>query len=50
MSTRTNKRSSSRAHTQCPHCGKRLSGAKGLEAHIAQTHQVARIKAGTKTQ
>lgn len=36
--TRTQKRSRSGAHTPCPHCGKQLRGAKGLEAHIAQTH------------
>lgn len=36
--TRTKKRSRSGAHTPCPHCNKHLRGAKGLEAHIANTH------------
>jgi len=36
--SRTKKRSRSGAHTPCPHCNKQLRGAKGLKAHIAQTH------------
>ncbi|MCW5720849.1 MAG: hypothetical protein KIS86_06880 [Devosia sp.] len=40
--TRTQKRSRSGAHTPCPHCGKQLRGAKGLDAHIAQAHGEAK--------
>lgn len=38
---RTNKRSRSGAHEECPHCGKKLRGAKGLKQHLADTHEVA---------
>lgn len=43
----TSKRSSSRAHEKCPHCSKRLSGARGLKMHIAQAHETTG-KAGVK--
>lgn len=35
---RTQKRASSRAHTPCPHCAKKLHGDKGLKAHIKEAH------------
>lgn len=35
---RTRKRASSRAHTPCPRCGKKLHGAKGLKAHLREAH------------
>ena len=35
MSTRTKKRSRSGAQEVCPHCAKKLSGAKGLKMHLA---------------
>ena len=38
MATRTQKRSHSGAQTPCPHCGKKLSGTKGLAMHIADAH------------
>lgn len=41
MSSRTKKRSSSGAQTPCPHCGKKLSGAKGLKMHVAREHSEA---------
>ena len=40
MGTRTQKRSHSGAKTPCPHCGKKLSGGKGLAMHIADAHAV----------
>ncbi len=39
MATRTNKRSRSGAHVPCPHCGKRVRTAKGLDMHIAKVHR-----------
>ena len=42
MSTRTKKRSRSGASTPCPHCAKKLSGAKGLKMHIATEHGAAK--------
>jgi len=36
---RSKKRSRSGAHAKCPHCGKKLRGEKGLEAHIEEMHQ-----------
>jgi hypothetical protein len=38
MSTRTKKRSHSGAQTPYPHCGKKLSGAKGVKMHVAREH------------
>jgi len=35
---RTTKRASSRAHTPCPHCKKKLHGDKGLKAHLKEVH------------
>lgn len=35
---RTEKRSRSGAHEECPHCKKKLRGAKGLKLHIADVH------------
>jgi hypothetical protein len=35
---RTKKRASSRAHTECPNCGKKLHGNKGLKAHLKEAH------------
>lgn len=49
MATRTKKRSRSGAHTTCPHCGKKLRGAKGLAAHLATAHGVAAAKAMAAT-
>lgn len=34
-------RSRSGAAEACPHCGKKLMGAKGLKAHLAAMHQTA---------
>lgn len=31
-------RSRSGAHTECPECGKRLRGEKGLAAHMRNEH------------
>lgn len=36
--SRTTKRSRSGADAACPHCGKKLRGAKGLKAHLASAH------------
>ena len=36
--TRKGRRASSRAHTPCPHCGKKLHGDKGLNAHLKEQH------------
>lgn len=38
MSTRTSKRSRSGAYEPCPHCGKKLRGARGLKRHLADMH------------
>lgn len=35
-------RGDSRAHTECPHCLRRVHGEKGLKAHLAQVHGEAR--------
>lgn len=35
---RTKKRASSRAHTQCPQCLKKLHGDKGLKRHLKEVH------------
>jgi len=35
---RTSKRSRSGAHEECPHCGKKLRGAKGMKKHVADVH------------
>lgn len=35
---RSQKRSRSGAHESCPHCGKKLRGAKGLKKHVADVH------------
>lgn len=35
---RTKKRSRSGAATVCPHCAKKLRGAKGLKRHLADQH------------
>jgi uncharacterized C2H2 Zn-finger protein len=35
---RTNKRSRSGAQEECPHCQKKLRGAKGLKKHVADVH------------
>lgn len=35
---RKGRRASSRAHTECPHCKKKLHGDKGLKAHIKEVH------------
>jgi hypothetical protein len=40
MKPRTKKRASSRAHTVCLHCGKKLHGEKGLAVHLKQVHNV----------
>ncbi len=48
MTTRTHKRSASRAHHPCPICAKRLAGAKGLIAHLAERHAVGAELARTK--
>jgi hypothetical protein len=38
MTARSKKRADSRAHEECPECGKRLHGMKGLAAHRAAAH------------
>ncbi|MBZ0164591.1 MAG: hypothetical protein K8H74_17995 [Notoacmeibacter sp.] len=40
MAARTNKRSRSGAHHECPECGKKLRGEKGLMAHRKAEHGV----------
>lgn len=35
---RKGRRASSRAHTACPVCTKKLHGEKGLKQHLAEVH------------
>jgi hypothetical protein len=49
MTKRTHKRAGSRAHQECPVCGRRLHGMKGLAAHVKGLHpelSEAALKAG----
>lgn len=39
---RTNKRIRSGAHEECPKCGKKLRGAKGMNMHVTNEHADAR--------
>lgn len=43
---RTAKRSRSGAETECPQCGKKLRGEKGLKMHVAAFHAPALDTAG----
>lgn len=40
MASRTKKRSRSGAQHECPECGKKLRGAKGLIAHRTAEHGI----------